>query len=75
MKLSSHLLYLGHLLKKKGRTLCFVGFITMSSTLLRTARPSVGFFTRSLRREPWSSLRRNPKYKGTLYPTIREKEW
>ena len=73
--MSSHLLYLGHLLKKKGRTLCFVGFITMSSTLLRTVRPFVGSFTRSLRREPWSSLRRNPKYKGTLYPTIREKEW
>ena len=75
MELSGHSLWLGHLLKKKGRTLCFAGFMTMSSTLLMTAGAFIGFFTRSLGREPWSSLRRNPKCKETLYPTTRENEW
>ena len=60
--------------EEKGRISCFAGFITMSSTLLRTVGPSVGFFTRSLGREPWSSLKRNQKCKGILYPTTRERE-
>ena len=66
---------IGHQLRKKGRIPCLIGFITMSSTLPRTIGPSVGFFTRSLGREPWNSLKKNPKCIGTLYPTIRGREW
>ena len=73
--MSGHLLYPGHQLRKKGRIPYFVGFITMSSILPRTVGPFVGFFTRILEREPWNSFKRNSKYKGTLYPTTREKEW
>ena len=75
MELLGHLLYLGHQLRKKGKIPYFVGFIIMSNTLPRTVGPSVGFFTRNLGREPWSSLKRNLKCKGTLYLTTRENEW
>ena len=75
MELLGHLLYLGYQLRKKGKIHCFAGFITMSSTLPMIVGPSVGNSTRSLGKEPWSSLKRNSKCKGTLYPTTREKEW
>ena len=69
-----HLLYPSHLLKKKERTFYFARFITMSNTLPRTVGAFVGFFIRSLQRESWSSLKRNLKCKGTLYPITRERE-
>ena len=75
MELLGCLLCPGHQLRKKGRILCFARFITMSNTPPRTTGPSVGFSTRSLGREPWSSLKRSPEYKGTLYPIIREMGW
>ena len=43
MELLGYSLYLGHLLRKKERIPCFVGFITMSSTLLKIVGPSEGF--------------------------------
>ena len=75
MELSGHLLYPGHLLKKKGKTICFAKFITMLSTLLRIVEPFVSSFTRNLGSKPWTSLKKNPKCKGTLYPTTGEREW
>ena len=44
-----HSLYPGHLLRKKGRILCFAGFITMLSTLPRVVGPFKGFFIKKLR--------------------------
>ena len=38
---------LGHQLRKKGRIPCFAGFITISSTPPRIARPSADSFIRS----------------------------
>ena len=66
MKSLGHSLYLDYLLRKKVRIHCFAEFITMSSTLLRIAGPSVGFFTRNLGREPWSLLKRNRSAKGVV---------
>ena len=61
--------------RKKERIRCFAELIIMSCILLRIVGPFVGFFTRNLESEPWSSLRRNPRCKGTLYPITRGREW
>ena len=74
MELLGHLLYPSHLLRKKGRILCFVEFITMLSTLPRIVGPFRGIFTKSLGRGPWSSPKRNPlpnhKGKGVVAVVI-----
>ena len=68
-------MYPSHLLRKKGRILCFVEFITMLSTLPRIVGPFRGIFTKSLGRGPWSSPKRSLRCKGTLYPTTKGNEW
>jgi len=61
--------------RKKERIRCFAELIIMSCILLRIVEPFVGFFTRNFGMEPRSSLKRNPRCKGTLYPITREREW
>ena len=72
MELSGHLLYPGHLLKKKGRTLYFARFITMSSTLLRTAGLSVGFFHKKLREGTLELIQKEPEVQRNPLPNHKE---
>ena len=70
--MSGHLLYPGHLLKKKGRTLYFARFITMSSTLLRTAGLSVGFFHKNLREGTLELIQKEPEVQRNPLPNHKE---
>ena len=68
-----HSLYLGHLLRKKERIHCFVGFITMSSTLLRIVGPFTGFFTKKFREGTLELTQREPEVQRNPLPNHKGK--